>query len=60
MAMCPSTKFQLFWRTSDFGIKFAQKNMSDKIFGKINIKFKMKIKLCTPVPNFSQFEELQF
>ena len=28
------TKFQLIWRTSDSGIKFAQKNTSDKIFEK--------------------------
>ena len=35
--MYPSTKFQLIWRTADFGTKFA------KNFGKINIKFEMKI-----------------
>ena len=33
---CP--KFQLIWRTSDFGTKFVQRNMNDKNFGKINIK----------------------
>ena len=32
--MCPCTKFQLIWRTSDFGTKFPQKNVSDKIFWK--------------------------
>ena len=28
-------KFQLIWRTSDFKTKFAQKNVSEKNFGKI-------------------------
>ena len=28
------TKFQLIWGTSDFGIKFAQKNTNDKNFEK--------------------------
>ena len=41
--MNPFTKFHLIWRTSDFGTKFAQKNMSDKSFGKINIKFEIRI-----------------
>ena len=41
--MCPCTKFQLFGGTSDFGAKFAQKNVSEKNFGKINIKFEMRI-----------------
>ena len=41
--MYPCTKFQLIWRTSDFGTKFAQKNVSDKNFGKINIKLEMRI-----------------
>ena len=41
--MCPCTKFQLICRTSDLGTKFVQKNVSDKNFGKINIKFEMKI-----------------
>ena len=27
-------KFQLIWTTSDFSIKFAQKNMNDKNFEK--------------------------
>ena len=36
--MYPFTKFQLIWRTSDFETKFAQKNMTDKNFEKINIK----------------------
>ena len=47
--MYPCTKFQLIRRTSDFGTKFA------KHFGKINIKFEMKIQQCTSGPNFSQF-----
>ena len=58
--MYPCTKFQLIWRTSDFGTKFAPKNVSDKNFGKINFEFEMGIWKCTPVPNFSQFRELQF
>ena len=41
--MYPFTKLQLIWKTSDFGTKFAQKNMSDKKFEKINIKFEIKI-----------------
>ena len=36
-------EFQLIWRTSDFSIKFAQQNMNDKIFLKINIKIKISI-----------------
>ena len=51
--MCPCTKFQLIWKTSDYGTKFAKKNVSDKNFGKINIKLEMKIKECILVPNFS-------
>ena len=31
-------KFLLIWRTSDFEIKFAHKNMNEKIFEKINVK----------------------
>ena len=42
--MYPCTKFQLIWRTPDFGTKFAQKkNMNDKYFEKMNIKFEVKI-----------------
>ena len=40
--MYPCTNFQLIWRTSDFGTKFAQKNMNDKNFEKINIKLEKK------------------
>ena len=39
----PCKIFQLIWRTSDFGTKFAQNNMSDKNFEKINIKIKIRI-----------------
>ena len=38
--MYPGTKFQLTWRTSDFGTKFAQKNMNNRNFEKMNIKSK--------------------
>ena len=41
--MYPCTKFELIWRTSDFGTKFAQKSMNDKNFGKIKIKFEIRI-----------------
>ena len=41
--MYPCNKFQLIWRASDFVAKFAQKNVNKKIFGKINIKFEMRI-----------------
>ena len=37
--MYPSTNFQLIWRTSDFGTKFAQKNMNDKNFEKIKVVY---------------------
>ena len=33
--MHPYTRFQLIWRTSDFGTKFAPKNMNSKSFEKI-------------------------
>ena len=32
IAMYPCTKFQLIWRTSDFGTKFAEKKISEKSF----------------------------
>ena len=41
--MYPCAKFQLIWRTPKFGTKFAQKNMNDKNFEKINTKFEVKI-----------------
>ena len=34
--------------------------MRNTNFGKMNIKFKMRKKQCTLVPNFSQFGEFQF
>ena len=36
----PCIKFQLIWRTSNFGTKFAQKYVNDKNFGKTNINSK--------------------
>ena len=41
--MYDSTKFQLVWRTSDFGTNYAQKNMNDKNFEKRNIKTEISI-----------------
>ena len=41
MNACP--KFQLIWRTSDFGTKFVQRNMTDKNFEKMNIKIEISI-----------------
>ena len=38
--MYPSTKFQLIWRTSDFGTKFAKKNVNEKIFKKLILNSK--------------------
>ena len=34
----PSIKFQFIWRTSHFGTKFAQTNINENNFEKINIK----------------------
>ena len=58
--MYPCSKSQLIWRTSDFGTKFAQKNVNEKKIGKTNIKFELRIKQYTLVPNFSEFGEFQF
>ena len=33
-------KFQLTWRPSDFGTKFAKKNMSEKKFKKLTLNSK--------------------
>ena len=41
--MYPCTKFQLILRTSGFETKFTQKNLNNKTFGKIKIKFEMRI-----------------
>ena len=51
-------EFQITWRTSDFGTKFAPKNMSEKKIKKINIEFETRMKQFMSVPDFSQFEEL--
>ena len=58
--MYPYIKFQLIWRTLDFGTKFAQKNVNYKNFGKINIKFEIRIYQCTPVPNLFNLENFSF
>ena len=42
------------------GPDFPTKNTNDNNFEKVNIKFEIKIKQSTAVPNFSQFAELQF
>ena len=41
--MYPSTKFRSCWRNPDYAGKFAQKNVNDKNFEKINIKFEMRM-----------------
>ena len=41
--MYPCMKFQSFCGTSDYETKFAQKNMTDKSFEKINIKVVINI-----------------
>ena len=41
--MYPSMKFQSFCRTSDYGTKYAKKNMTDKKFEKVNIKIIISI-----------------
>ena len=41
--MYPCNKLQLIWRTADFATKFAQKNMNDKNFEKINIHFEIRM-----------------
>ena len=58
--MYPCTKFQLIWKTSDFGTKFDSKNMNDNNFEKINFKIEISISQSTPVPKFGQFQELHF
>ena len=55
--MYPCTKYQVIRRTSDFETKFAQKDVNNKNFGKMNIKFEIRIWKCTPVPNFSHFRK---
>ena len=51
IAMDHSTNFQSIWKNPDYGSKFAQKNISDKDFGEVNIKVVINIQQCTPVPN---------
>ena len=41
VVMYPCTKFQL--KTTNFGSKFVQKNMTEKYFEKINIKIVISI-----------------
>ena len=53
------TKFQLIWRTSDFGTKFAPKNMNEWNFEKINVKIVITIYQCTTLQIFNSFGELQ-
>ena len=47
------TKFQLIWRTSDFGTNFSPKNMTDKTFEKKNIKVVISMQQCTSLQNLS-------
>ena len=49
--------FLLTWRTSNFDTKFTPRNMDDKYFEKISIKFEIG---NTLVPDCSQFGGLQF
>ena len=43
LAISPFIKLQSVWRTLDFGTKFAQENMNDKIFEKLSIKFEISV-----------------
>ena len=58
------TKLQLIWKSSVFGSKFSplppKKSINYKDFEKTNVKTVISIEQCTPVPYFSQFEELEF
>ena len=60
------TKFQSIWKTSDCGTKSVQKNMTNKNFGKINIKIvtyinvplcKISVNLKIMGPNFLKTHE---
>ena len=56
IAMYPCSKFQLIWRTSDFGTKFAQKSINEKNYEKVNIKHLIRNKdkamyVCTNFPS---------
>ena len=57
--MYPCIKFQSIWKTSNFGVKLVQKNMTNKNFEKTNIKIVLSIYQRTPLQNFSQFEEIK-
>ena len=50
-------KFQFIIRFWD---QICAKNMNNNDYGKINIKFEIRIKQSTPVPHFSEFGELQY
>ena len=67
--MCFCTKFHFIRRTSNFETELTPPPpkkkkiyiyMNNKNFEKINIKFEIRIKQCTPVTYFSQFGDLQF
>ena len=52
----PFIKFQLIWRTSDFGTKFAQKNMNDEPFVKLaysNVPLVASYQISVNLENFS-------
>ena len=57
--MYPCTKFQLIWRTSDFGMKFAQKTRVTKDFAKINIKIVIRTyQISVNLENFSFWDQI--
>ena len=53
-------QFETIWRTSDFEAKFAQKNMTDKNFEKIDFKIVISTEQCIPLPNFCNLENVRF
>ena len=57
--MYPCTKFQSFWKTSNFWTKFVQINKNDKKCKKIKIKIVISLQQCTTLRKFNQFEEIQ-
>ena len=40
--MYANARYQSIGTTSDFGTNFAQNNMNDKIFEKVNIEFEIR------------------
>ena len=50
--MYACNKFQLIWTTSDFWTKFAEKDIDDKNFEKINIKIQNKDIAMYPCAKF--------